>query len=69
MYSHSGLCTTLFHIIIKIGYYSRHIPKTGTICHQIPEMFQFRNQYQVKSNEMAIYALPNTQPHILGDRV
>ena len=47
--SHSRLCTTLIHNITKLGYYGRHITDIITRCHQIPAMFQCRNQDKVKS--------------------
>ena len=50
----SILCTTLIHNITKLGYYSRNIPDIGNICHQIPGMFQLRNQYQVKTIYVSI---------------
>ena len=47
--SHRRLCKALLHNITKGGYYSGNIPDISTRCYQIPDMFQFRNQYQVKS--------------------
>ena len=44
-----GLCTTILHNITKLGYYLRHITVIRNICHHIPDVFQFRIQYQVKS--------------------
>ena len=65
--SHSIFCTIILHNIIKWGYYGRNIPDIRTRCHQIPNMFQFINQYQVKSKEIDISIPPtSTQFQIPG---
>ena len=64
---HSILCTTIIHNITNVEYYSRHIPDIRNRCHQIPDMFQWRNQHQVKSKEMDISIPPSiTQPQRPG---
>ena len=62
--SHSILCTTIIYNITKGVYYSRHIPGISTRHHHIPDIFQCRNQYRVKSKEMAISVPTRTQPDI-----
>ena len=66
MYSQIVFYTTILHGIIKGGYCSRHIPDIRNIRHQILDMFQYINQYQVKSNEMSISISLNSQTSVPG---